>query len=63
MKVEMAGWRKRATGLPRLEAYLYLSEFPVRLPLPENQLGLWAAIQFGLLGFVVYAAVFVAPLG
>ncbi len=30
-----------------LEVYLYLSEFPVCLPLPENQLGMWSVIQFG----------------
>jgi hypothetical protein len=46
-----------------LEAYLYQSEFPVCLSLPENQLGLCPAIQFGLLGFVVYTSVFVTPLG
>ena len=44
-------------------AYFYLSEFPVRLSLPGNQLGLWSVIPFGLLGFVVYTAVSVAPLG
>ena len=42
-------------GYPR--AYLYPSEFPVRLTLPGNQLGSWSAIPFGLPGFVVYTTV------
>jgi hypothetical protein len=61
MKVEMTDGESVPPGYPGV--YLYLSEFPVRLSLPENQLGLWSIMQFGLLGFVVYTTVFVVPLG